>query len=132
MSAPLRTRLSGFAAALSGALVVAMAGTALAAEDPVSPAGTRPQASVDDGEESDVAADAPATTPAVAHDDEEDSGCSDFTTQAGAQAALVASRDDREHLDTDDDGIACEEYFGTEGRQVAVFPQGGVAAGGAT
>jgi hypothetical protein len=73
---------------------------------------------------------APATTPpaapvALAGDRD----CPDFATQADAQAVL-GSGADPERLDADDDGIACEQHFGTEGRQVAVFPVGGVATGG--
>ena len=41
--------------------------------------------------------------------------------QALAQAALNADPTDPERLDADDDGIACEEHFGTEGRQVSVM-----------
>lgn len=77
--------------------------------------------------------DAPATTPAAAapaDDEDGDRDCADFATQAAAQAALVSSPGDEERLDSDDDGIACEQHFGTDGRQVAVFPQGGVATGG--
>ncbi len=77
--------------------------------------------------------DTPATTPAAApaNDDEDgDRDCADFATQAGAQAALARSSGDPERLDSDDDGIACEQHVGTDGRQVAVFPQGGVATGG--
>lgn len=59
-----------------------------------------------------------------------DRDCADFATQAEAQAALTANPSDPERLDADDDGIACENAFGTEGRQVAVFPLGGVATGG--
>jgi hypothetical protein len=60
-----------------------------------------------------------------------DRDCADFATQAEAQAVLMADPSDPERLDADDDGIACEDLFGTEGRQVAVFPLGGVATGGA-
>ncbi len=76
--------------------------------------------------------DAPATTPAAAPIDDEDGDrdCADFATQAEAQAALSGSSGDPERLDTDDDGVACEEHFGTDGGQVAVNPQGGVATGG--
>lgn len=66
-----------------------------------------------------------STPPAVG-----DRDCADFATQAEAQAALTANPSDPERLDADDDGIACENAFGTEGRQVAVFPLGGVATGG--
>jgi hypothetical protein len=59
-----------------------------------------------------------------------DRDCADFATQALAQAALNADPTDPERLDADDDGIACEEHFGTEGQQVSVVPVGGVATGG--
>ncbi|MCX6464321.1 MAG: excalibur calcium-binding domain-containing protein [Pseudonocardiales bacterium] len=59
-----------------------------------------------------------------------DRDCPDFATQALAQAALNADPTDPERLDADDDGIACEDHFGTEGRQVSVVPVGGVATGG--
>lgn len=60
-----------------------------------------------------------------------DRDCADFATQAEAQAVLLADLSDPERLDADSDGIACEDHFGTEGRQVAVYPVGGVATGGA-
>ncbi|MBY3555169.1 hypothetical protein [Modestobacter lapidis] len=71
-----------------------------------------------------------------------DLDCSDFATQAEAQAALIAAPDDPNGLDTDDDGSACETLpaaagapavaedstaFGTA--QVATRPAGPVAAG---
>ena len=59
-----------------------------------------------------------------------DRDCPDFPTQAQAQAALSADPTDPDALDTDDDGTACEELFGTEGRQAAVVPNGGGATGG--
>jgi hypothetical protein len=124
-----------FAAAVSGALVLAMAGTAMATEDSVPPAESLPSQSSDgDPEEPDDEAGVPATTPAAATDDDDaddDRDCPDFATQAAAQAALAESPGDREQLDADDDGVACEQHFGTEGQQVAVYPQGGVATGGA-
>lgn len=171
MSPSRRSRLSLFAAALSGALVVAMAGTALAADDldcsdfdyqeeaqaaldadPSDPhrldggadgpadgvacESLPSRVAADDDEESDEEAGAPVTTPAAAPDDDEertdgDRDCRDFASQAQAQAALAESPGDRERLDTDHDGIACEQHFDTEGQQVAVYPQGGVATGGA-
>jgi excalibur calcium-binding domain-containing protein len=170
MSPSRRSRLSLFAAAFSGALVVAMAGTALAADDldcsdfdyqeeaqavldadPRDPhrldggsdgpadgvaCESLPSRGDTDDEESDEEDGAPVTTPAAAPDDDEeradgDRDCRDFATQARAQAALAEGSGDRERLDTDDDGIACEQHFGTEGQQVAVYPQGGVATGGA-
>jgi excalibur calcium-binding domain-containing protein len=135
MSPTRRTRLSMFAAAVSGALVLAMAGTAMATEESVPPADSLLSHSSEDGsEEPDDEAGVPATTPASAPDDDDaddDRDCPDFATQAAAQAALAESPGDREQLDADDDGIACEQHFGTEGQQVAVYPQGGVATGGA-
>jgi hypothetical protein len=170
-----RIRLSVLAAALSGALVVAMAGTALAADRDCSdfefqedaqavldadrsdpnrldggsdgpadgvaceslPSRGSADESADESDDSDKSDDFVATTPAADPDDDSgrDSGrdrdCADFTSQAAAQAALTARTDDPERLDSDDDGIACEQHFGSDGRQVAVYPDGGVATGGA-
>jgi hypothetical protein len=196
MSVPRRTRLSLMAAAASGALVVAMAGTAMAADHPdrpkcsdidlqdaqsaldaVAPAErlrlddlceSIPTLRSDDTDDTDDTEDAmPATTPAAvpaeesadtaaadedsADEDEADDGndgdsdskkgddkddhgdrdCADFDSQADAQAAFEEnSADDPEQLDADDDGVACEDHFGTEDQQVAVHPKGGVATGG--
>lgn len=69
-----------------------------------------------------------------------DLNCSDFATQAQAQAVLDANPADPNNLDQDGDGIACESLpaGGTEdgttfaangGAQVATRPQGAVAAG---
>jgi hypothetical protein len=71
-----------------------------------------------------------------------DLDCSDFATQAEAQAALVAAPSDPNGLDADDDGSACETLPGTAGAagvseddtvlgsaQVAPRPVGSVAAG---
>jgi hypothetical protein len=191
MSVTRHTRLSLIAAAASGALVVTMAGTALAsapldgpncsdlglqdaqaALDTLDPAERLrlddlceaiPVVRSDDSEEADDAA--PDTTPAAAPDEENDDDnaaddkdndkkadkkdegsnddgdeddnaagdrdCSDFASQADAQAAFEESSNDEERLDADDDGIACEDAFGTEDQQVAVYPEGGVATGGA-
>lgn len=204
-----RTRLSLIAAAASGALVVTMAGTALASDhvarpncsdldlqdaqaalDTVAPAERirlenlcelTPIVRSDDAEDDDARDDdaAPATTPAAAPEEESadtagaddgaddedaddekgdkkdsadddgdsdgedgngkdgndaaggDRDCADFDSQADAQAAFEESSNDEERLDADDDGIACENHFGTEGQQVAVHPKGGVATGGA-
>ena len=41
-----------------------------------------------------------------------DRDCSDFASQADAQAALDSQVGDPERLDADDDGIACETQFG--------------------
>jgi Excalibur calcium-binding domain len=71
-----------------------------------------------------------------------DLDCSDFATQAEAQAALIAAPTDPNGLDTDDDGSACETLPVTAGgqpvtedntvlgtAQVATQPAGPVAAG---
>ena len=71
-----------------------------------------------------------------------DLDCSDFATQAEAQAALVAAPTDPNGLDADDDGSACETLPGTAGAaavseddtvlgaaQVSTRPAGAVAAG---
>ncbi len=57
-----------------------------------------------------------------------DLNCEDFPSQAEAQAVYDANPSDPNNLDADDDGQACEEFFGTEG-QVATPPVGGVATG---
>lgn len=74
--------------------------------------------------------DEPAPAEAVDDAPAKDRDCADFATQADAQAALDADPSDPENLDADDDGIACEEHFDTEGDQIAVKPKGGVATGG--
>jgi hypothetical protein len=78
-----------------------------------------------------------------------DRDCPDFATQAEAQAALDASPTDRERLDRDGDGYACETQFGPpstppaapadggdedgdDDGQVAVVPQGAVDTGDGT
>lgn len=73
---------------------------------------------------------ATTTTSAAPAASADDRDCTDFTTQAQAQAALAADASDPDRLDRDGDRIACEELFGTQGRQVAVVPDGGVATGG--
>jgi cell division septation protein DedD len=73
---------------------------------------------------------ATTTTSAAPTATADDRDCTDFTTQAQAQAALAADASDPDRLDRDGDRIACEELFGTQGRQVAVVPNGGVATGG--
>jgi hypothetical protein len=98
-----RTSLSLFAATVSGALVVAMAGTA-PADDDLNADGMvcdslPSRGSGDDPGESDEDEGTPVTTPAAAPD-EYDSGdgakgdrhCTDVATQAGVQAAFTASR----------------------------------------
>ena len=59
-----------------------------------------------------------------------DLDCADFATQADAQASLAATPGDPNDLDADDDGIACEQHFGDDSRQVQVVPRGGVDTGG--
>lgn len=59
-----------------------------------------------------------------------DRDCPDFASQAAAQAVLEANPSDAERLDLDDDGIACENHFGDDRRQVQVRPKGGVDTGG--
>ena len=61
---------------------------------------------------------------------DDDKDCADFASQADAQAALDAAAGDPDNLDADDDGIACEQYFGEDGQQVQVHPTGGVDTGG--
>jgi hypothetical protein len=67
-----------------------------------------------------------------------DLDCSDFATQAEAQASFNSTPGDPNALDSDDDGIACETLpgrtsaednttFGTA--QVSTVPAGAVAAG---
>lgn len=75
---------------------------------------------------------APAPAPA------QDRDCRDFATQGEAQAALEADPSDPERLDGDSDGLACEVLFGladadddSADQQVAEYPVGGVATGGA-
>lgn len=86
----------------------------------------------EDTEASETTTTTPAPTPTatIAAAPGEDRDCPDFATQADAQAALTAAPGDPERLDADDDGIACEDHFGTEAQQVAVIPEGGVDTGG--
>ncbi|WP_299959031.1 excalibur calcium-binding domain-containing protein [uncultured Modestobacter sp.] len=69
-----------------------------------------------------------------------DLNCSDFATQAEAQAVLDADPSDPNNLDQDDDKIACESLAGGAqgtsedntvlgGAQVSTRPRGAVAAG---
>jgi hypothetical protein len=96
-------------------------------EPPPTPTGTPEPA-----EDADLESAAPETTPPAVPEvvAAADRDCSDFPNQAAAQTALENRPDDLERLDADGDGIACEQHFGTEGRQVAVVPVGGVATGG--
>jgi hypothetical protein len=100
-----RTSLSLFAATVSGALVVAMAGTAPADDDldadgmvcnslPSWGSGNDPGESDEDEDEG-----TPVTTPAAAPDEDDsedgakgDRHCTDVATQARVQAAFTASR----------------------------------------
>lgn len=41
-----------------------------------------------------------------------DLNCDDFDSQADAQATLDADPSDPNNLDADDDGLACEDFFG--------------------
>src|SRR4029079_5105636 len=73
---------------------------------------------------------------------QQDRDCPDFTSQAGAQAAFNARPGDPERLDADNDGIACESYFGEpvratrsssgSDRQGGIAPRGGVGTGDAS
>jgi hypothetical protein len=72
---------------------------------------------------------------------QQDRDCPDFASQADAQAAFAARPGDPERLDADNDGIACESYFGEPVRatpsssgdqQVGIRPQGGVSTGDAS
>ena len=60
----------------------------------------------------------------------DDRDCTDFSSQSDAQAALDADSKDPDNLDADDDGIACEDRFGSPDQQVQVLPSGGVDTGG--
>ena len=51
-----------------------------------------------------------------------DKDCADFSSQAEAQAFFTTHGGpaiDRHRLDADNDGIACETYFGTDGSDAA-------------
>jgi hypothetical protein len=97
-----RTSLSLFAATVSGALVVAMAGTA-PADDDLDADGmvcnSLPSRGSDDPGQSDEDEGTPVTTPAAAPDEDDsedgakgDRHCTDVATQARVQAAFTASR----------------------------------------
>ena len=66
-----------------------------------------------------------------------DRDCANFATQAAAQSALAARPSDPERLDADNDGVACDSYFGGPAAlgepdgtgQVRSVPSGGVATG---
>ncbi|HEX2300516.1 MAG TPA: excalibur calcium-binding domain-containing protein [Pseudonocardiaceae bacterium] len=81
---------------------------------------------------------APAPVPATPGDRD----CADFASQPEAQAVLDADSADRERLDADNDGLACEALFGgndpaapqqqTSDQQVEIYPLGGVDTGDPT
>ena len=55
-----------------------------------------------------------------------DQNCSDFPSQAAAQAHLEQDPSDPDNLDADDDGVACEDFpYGSAGGATA--PGGGDA-----
>jgi Excalibur calcium-binding domain len=59
-----------------------------------------------------------------------DRDCSDFSSQAEAQAAFEADGPgDPENLDADGDGVACENLAGGTESPVVEAPSGGVPAG---
>lgn len=125
------------AAVSATALVIGISGVAIAAEGPGCADSVRPVLDLDPTDPDllgNVACSAlrrtpepVITTPAVPQPVRLERDCADFPTQANAQAALDVEGAAPDQLDTDHDGIACEQHFGTEGRQVAVFPLGGVA-----
>jgi hypothetical protein len=71
-----------------------------------------------------VTTEPPATTTAPPVADDKD--CKDYATQGDAQVALDSNKDDPYNLDSDNDGKACELYFGAP--QVKA-PSGGVETG---
>jgi hypothetical protein len=125
------------AAVSATALVIGVSGVAVAAEEPGCADSVRPVLDLDPTDPDllgNVACSAlrrapelVATTPAMARPVRLERDCADFPTQANAQATLEVEGADPDLLDSDHDGVACEQHFGTEGRQVAVFPLGGVA-----
>lgn len=88
------------------------------------------------GEEEPAPAPAPEPEPAPAPapaENETDLDCKDFATQAEAQSELDADPSDPHRLDSDDDGVPCEDSFGggsDDDQQVEVYPSGGVDTGG--
>ena len=92
---------------------------------PAPDAGTTAEVGAETAIAADVAA-APAAGPPLQGVD-----CAGFATQADAQAALDADPSDPYNLDADDDGLACEVYFGTEAAaESAAGAEAGVAAEG--
>jgi hypothetical protein len=55
--------------------------------------------------------------------------CADFTSQAEAQAALLADPSDPELLDANHNGIACEDYDYAAGAQMDRTPVGSIGTG---
>jgi hypothetical protein len=141
MSVPRRTRMAVLAAAASGALVVTMTGTALAADRP-----DRPNCSDIGLQDARAALDAVAPAERIRLEnlcelipvvrsggtEEADDGAPDTTPAAAPEEdSTDTAGDDDNADDADDDGVACEDRFDTENQQVAVHPKGGVATGGA-
>jgi hypothetical protein len=61
------------------------------------------------------------TTPAVAQTDQYD--CASFGSQESAQAELERNPDDPSNLDSDNDGLACEDYdYGVSGTSPTASP----------
>jgi LPXTG-motif cell wall-anchored protein len=61
-----------------------------------------------------------------------DTDCSDYASQAAAQAALRADPSDPNGLDGDGDGIACESNPAPFDRTPVTSAAGGISQGGAT
>ena len=59
-----------------------------------------------------------------------DTDCSDYASQADAQAALRADPSDPNGLDADNDGIACESNPAPYDRRVVVSAAGGTSQSG--
>jgi hypothetical protein len=59
----------------------------------------------------------------------QDRNCRDFSTQAEAQAVLNQDRSDPNNLDSDNDGIACEDLPGGTAAQTSVITQADCNAG---
>jgi hypothetical protein len=84
----------------------------------VLPAPVMPIAQLENVAESQVEA-TPTSQPDAVRSDENDLTCSDFASQAEAQAAFDADPTDPHGLDLDLDGIACEIPFVTPGAERA-------------
>ncbi|MGH3913932.1 MAG: excalibur calcium-binding domain-containing protein [Pseudonocardiaceae bacterium] len=72
---------------------------------------------------------APTLPPTLEQPVQPDRDCLDFSSQAEAQAVLDADPSDPERLDTDYDGVACEELSAPGDQQANVNPVGDVATG---